>query len=63
MGAVFAGLNEGVELVRVIGQFVGLEDDELAAADDDGGLPWMAESASSPSLPFASLTVQVFMPV
>ena len=38
MRAVFASLNEGVELVWVIGQFVSLEDDELAAADDDGGL-------------------------
>ncbi len=34
---VLAGLDEGVELVRVVGEFVGLEDDELAAADDDGG--------------------------
>lgn len=37
MRAVHAGLDEGVELVGMIGQFIGLEDDELAATDDDGG--------------------------
>ncbi len=38
MRTVLARLNERVEFIWVVGQGVGLQDDELAAPDDDGGL-------------------------
>ena len=52
MGAVLTGLDERVEFIRVVGELIGLQDDQLATAHNDRGCALDGGIGQFAELPF-----------